>query len=281
MKKGVFVDLTAEDSAVVILEALSAGWHVALANKKPLSIVQEKYDELFAVAAEKRVQLRYEATVGAGLPVLDTLTKLQEAGDQIITIVGCFSGTLGYLMTEMERGASFSDSVRRAHSLGFTEPDPREDLSGMDVARKTLILARTLGLRLNLADIRVEPLFPEALSDPNPQVFLENLKKLDHDWEKRLDSARANKRTIRFVAHISRERVSVGCEEVDQASPLGRLTGTDNQVAITTKRYAQNPLIVSGPGAGAEVTAAGVLNDILAIALASDFDTRSLIHRQL
>ena len=274
VKKGVFVDLTADESAPIILDALHAGWHVALANKKPLAVKQQQFDELFSVAAAKGVQLRYEATVGAGLPVLDTITKLKEAGDEIRTILGCFSGTLGYLMTEMEHGASFSDAVRRAHSLGYTEPDPREDLSGMDVARKSLILARTLGMRLDLSDIRVEPLFPTELSHADPQQFLNNLRTLDHEWEARLSHAKTQQKTIRFVARIGHEQVTVGCEVVDIASPLGRLQGTDNQVAITTRRYAQNPLIVSGPGAGAEVTAAGVLNDVLAIALSLDMETR-------
>ena len=180
----------------------------------------------------------------------------------------------------MEHGASFSDAVRRAQSLGYTEPDPREDLSGMDVARKSLILARTLGMRLDISDIRVEPLFPAELSHADPQQFLDNLRKLDDEWENRLSQAKAQQKTIRFVARINPEHVTVGCEEVDITSPLGRLQGTDNQVAITTRRYAQNPLIVSGPGAGAEVTAAGVLNDILAIALSFDIETRIPSHRK-
>lgn len=270
VRRGVFIDVTAEDSAPLILSALQAGWHVVLANKKPLSISQAGYDELFKVASKNGVQLRYEATVGAGLPVLDTLAKLKEAGDEITTILGCFSGTLGYLMSEIEQGAAFSDAVRRAHSLGYTEPDPQDDLSGTDVARKALILARTLGMRLELADIAVTALFPHELGHANPQTFLDNLKQLDNEWAERIKAARARHKTLRYVARISQGQVTVGCEEVDIASPLGRLHGTDNQVAITTRRYALNPLIVTGPGAGAEVTAAGVLNDILAVALASD-----------
>jgi len=272
--KGIFIDTTAEDSAAVLLCALQAGWHVAVANKKPLAVPQQQFDELFATATEHGVQLRYEATVGAGLPILDTLAKLQEAGDQIEMILGCFSGTLGYLMTELENGSPFAEAVGRAHSLGFTEPDPREDLSGMDVARKALILARTLGIRMNIEDLAVEPLFPAELSSPDLKVFLQNLRGLDVAWAERIAAARRNHRCIRYVARITPARVTVGLEEVDSDAPLGRLRGTDNQVTITTKRYKQNPLIVSGPGAGAEVTAAGVLNDVLAIALSEGLAVR-------
>jgi homoserine dehydrogenase len=177
-------------------------------------------------------------------------------------------------MTELENGSPFAEAVGRAHSLGFTEPDPREDLSGMDVARKALILARTLGIRMNIEDLAVEPLFPAELSSPDLKVFLQNLRGLDVAWAERIAAARRNHRCIRYVARITPARVTVGLEEVDSDAPLGRLRGSDNQVTITTKRYKQNPLIVSGPGAGAEVTAAGVLNDVLAIALSEGLAVR-------
>jgi aspartokinase/homoserine dehydrogenase 1 len=270
LKKGIFVDTSATDSTPLIQAALKAGWHVALANKKPLAAPQKVYDELFATARDQGLHLRYEATVGAGLPILDTLAKLADAGDDVKTILGCFSGTLGYLMTSLSDGVAFSEAVRRAHALGYTEPDPREDLSGMDVARKALILARTLGMRLDLSDIHVEPLFDSSLSHDAPTVFLENLKQLDKHWASKIATAKDRHEEIRYVARITRDKVTVGLETVPQSSPLGRLRGTDNQVTITTNRYAQNPLIVSGPGAGAEVTAAGVLNDILAIATAAE-----------
>jgi len=265
---GILVDCTADETAPLVLDALKAGWHVVLANKKPLAVAQPAYDELFAVAAHHGVLLRYEATVGAGLPILDTLTKLEEAGDEVHQILGCFSGTLGFLMTELMNGAPFSEVVRRAHGLGYTEPDPREDLSGMDVARKALILARRLGLRLELKDLAVDSLFPPSVSDDDPQVFLDNLRCLDQEWAERVQAAKRDGQEIRYVARVSRAQVIVGIEAVPADSPLGRLRGTDNQVTVTTRRYDLNPLIVSGPGAGAEVTAAGVLNDMLAIAAA-------------
>jgi aspartokinase/homoserine dehydrogenase 1 len=266
LKKAVFIDATADETAPLLLTALRAGWHVVLANKRPLCVPQERYDELLSTAARHGVLLRFEATVGAGLPILDTLAKLREAGDEIRAILGCLSGTLGYLMTEIEGGAPFSEAVRHAHSLGYTEPDPRDDLSGMDVARKALILARTLGLRMELQDLAVEPLFPPELAGGDVPTFLDRLRQVDGEWAGRIRAARTAGKALRYVARIGRDQVSVGIEAVPADSPLGRLRGTDNQVTVTTRRYDRNPLIVSGPGAGAEVTAAGVLNDLLAIA---------------
>jgi len=155
--------------------------------------------------------------------------------------------------------------VREAWKLGYTEPDPRDDLGGVDVARKALILARTLGRRLELSDIKLEPLYPAELGDDDPKRFIERLAALDGDYAARAVAARKEGRVLRYVATIARDAIRVGIEAVPQASPIGRLHGTDNQVAIYTKRYKTNPLVVTGPGAGAEVTAAGVLNDIVAI----------------
>lgn len=263
----ILVDLTSEETAPLIQEALERGFHVVLANKKPLAVPQIEFDRLLQTARERGLALRYEATAGAGLPVVDTLTKLQDAGDRVETVLGCFSGTLGYLMTALEDGVAFSEAVRQAWKLGYTEPDPRDDLSGMDVARKALILARTLGRRLDLSDIEVEPLFGQDVDDPDPETFIGNLRTLDQGWAKRIASARARGNALRYVAKIGRASIRVGIEEVPEGSPMGRLRGTDNQVVIHSKRYRTNPLVVTGPGAGAEVTAAGVLNDIVAITL--------------
>lgn len=265
--KGILVDVTAEDTAPLILDALKHKVHVVLANKKPLAVEQDLYDELFRVAKENGVSLRYEATVGAGLPILDTIEKLESSGDCISEITGCLSGTLGYLMTRLEDGVSFSNAVQEAFTAGYTEPDPREDLSGLDVARKGLILLRRLRYRMNLCQVSLEPLFPEHLSDNNPEKFIKKLKSLDESFADRIYRAAKENCVLRYVARLSEGRLTVGIEAVPQASPLGRLRGAGNQVTIKTKRYDANPLVVSGPGAGAEVTAAGVLNDILAIAV--------------
>jgi aspartokinase/homoserine dehydrogenase 1 len=262
----ILVDLTADETAPLLHEALEQRCHVVLANKKPLAAPQEEYDALLATARRRKVSLRYEATVGAGLPVLDTLKKLAEAGDRVDVILGCLSGTLGYVMTQVEGGARFSEAVGRAFDLGYTEPDPRDDLSGTDVARKALILARSLGRRAEMKDIALEPLFPPALGQGDAQAFLAALPAMDDVMADRLAAARRRKEVLRYVARIGNDGIRVGVEAVPEASPLGRLQGTDNQVVIHTRRYRTNPLVVTGPGAGAEVTAAGVLNDIVAIA---------------
>ncbi|HEX7419116.1 MAG TPA: bifunctional aspartate kinase/homoserine dehydrogenase I [Thermoanaerobaculia bacterium] len=262
----ILVDLTSEETAPLIQEALEQGFHIVLANKKPLAVTQIEFDRMMQTAHDRGLSLRYEATAGAGLPVLDTLAKLQESGDRIETILGCFSGTLGFLMTALEDGQKFSDAVREAWKRGYTEPDPRDDLSGTDVARKALILARTLGRSLELSDIKLEPLFGRDVDDADPAKFVDNLRKLDDEWRTRVERARAGKKVLRYVAKIGKT-ITVGVESIDQSSPMGGLRGTDNQIVIYSKRYKTNPLVVTGPGAGAEVTAAGVLNDIVAITM--------------
>jgi aspartokinase/homoserine dehydrogenase 1 len=262
----ILVDLTSEETAPLLQEALEQGFHVVLANKKPLAVPQIAFDRMMQTARERGLSVRYEATAGAGLPVLDTLSKLKEAGDRVETILGCFSGTLGFIMTALEDGAAFSDAVKRAWKSGYTEPDPRDDLSGTDVARKALILARTLGRRLELSDIELEPLYGPDVDDADPATFIANLARLDKEFARRTEEARKNGRVLRYVAKIGRT-IRVGVEAVPENSPMGRLRGTDNQVAIYSKRYKTNPLVVTGPGAGAEVTAAGVLNDIVAITM--------------
>jgi aspartokinase/homoserine dehydrogenase 1 len=264
----ILVDLTSDETAPLIQEALENGFHIVLANKKPLAVAQIEFDRLVQTAKERGLALRYEATAGAGLPVLDTLAKLQETGDHVETILGCFSGTLGFIMTALEDGKRFSDAVRAAWKLGYTEPDPRDDLSGTDVARKALILARTLGRRLELSDIALESLFTKEVDDDKPESFIEKLATLDASFADRVARAKSEKKVLRYVARIGRRGIRVGAEAVDAASPLGRLHGTDNTIVIQSKRYAaRNPLVVTGPGAGAAVTAAGVLNDIVAITL--------------
>ncbi|HKR62400.1 MAG TPA: bifunctional aspartate kinase/homoserine dehydrogenase I [Thermoanaerobaculia bacterium] len=263
----ILVDLTSDETAPLLQEALENGFHIVLANKKPLAVAQIEFDRLVQTAKERGLALRYEATAGAGLPVLDTLAKLHEAGDRVETILGCFSGTLGYIMTALEDGKRFSQGVRDAWKLGYTEPDPRDDLSGTDVARKALILARTLGRRLELSDIALESLFTKDVDDDTPSRFVDNLAALDEVFADRVARAKVERKVLRYVAKIGKRDIRVGVEAVEQASPLGRLHGTDNTIVIQSKRYSTNPLVVTGPGAGAAVTAAGVLNDIVAITM--------------
>ena len=263
----ILVDVTSEETGPLVQEALEQGFHIVLANKKPLAVPQIQYDLFMSTARERRVTFRYEATAGAGLPIFDTLAKLKDAGDRVETIMGCFSGTLGFLMTELEDGKGFAQAVRDAWQRGYTEPDPREDLSGRDVARKALILARTLGQKLEFNDIELESLFTPEVDDRDPVRFITKLASLNQQFAERVAAARKQKKVLRYVARIGKGTIRVGIEAVPQSSPMGTLRGTANQVAIYSRRYRTNPLVVTGPGAGADVTAAGVLNDIVAVTM--------------
>ena len=197
---------------------------------------------------------------------MDSYAKLVETGDRVLRIEGCTSGTLGYLLSEMGRGRSFSDSLRTAMQLGFTEPDPRDDLSGMDVARKALILARLLGFRGELSDVTVESMVPARLRKTPLPTFLATLDTQDVEWAERQAEATKQGRVLRYVLQSTSRKVVVGLRAVPPSHPLASLRGTDHQIVFTTRRYHEHPLVITGPGAGPSVTAAGVLNDILQLA---------------
>jgi aspartokinase/homoserine dehydrogenase 1 len=262
----VLVDATADDTGDVVAAAFDAGMHVVLANKRPLTGRQRDYDRIRAAALAHDRRLRLEATVGAGLPVIDTMDKLIESGDRVDRVEACPSGTLGYLFGELGRGASFSRALRGAIAKGYPEPDPREDLSGRDVARKALILGRLLGFRGELDDIGVESLVPTDAKRIALAEFLERLDEWDEPWRRRVTAAAARGRVLRYRAIATRRRIKVGLVVVDARSPLASLNGTDNQFIFTTMRYKKNPLVITGPGAGPAVTAAGILNDVLKLA---------------
>ena len=262
----ILVDVTADDTTPLIRQALGAGMDVVLANKRPLSGPRDETESLAALVTQAGRRMLTEATVGAGLPIFDTYRKLVESGDRVLTIEGCLSGTLGFVMTEVERGRSFSEALRAAMGKGYTEPDPRDDLSGADVGRKALILGRLLGFPGEPADVAVESLVPAALRPLPREAFLAKLATMDADWAKRAAAAKAKGGTLRYVASVTKKRISVGLAVVPRSSPFFGLKGTDNQVAFTTVRYRKNPLVITGPGAGPAVTAAGVLNDMLRVA---------------
>ncbi|HEV8363886.1 MAG TPA: bifunctional aspartate kinase/homoserine dehydrogenase I [Gemmatimonadaceae bacterium] len=262
----VLVDLTADDTAPVLREGISSGMELVLANKRPLAGPVEEMRELMDTAREHGRRIRHETTVGAGLPVIDTFHKLVEAGDRIARIEGATSGTLGFLMTELERGRPFSEALARAMSLGYTEPDPRDDLSGMDVGRKALILGRLMGFSGELRDVDVESLLPEWTRALSRDAFLRRVSELDPDWQARVERAKSRGRVLRYLSTVTARRVHVGLREVEEGSAFATLRGTDNQLVFTTARYRSNPLVIKGPGAGPSVTAAGVLNDILHLA---------------
>jgi len=261
----ILVDVTADESTPLIRQALGAGMDVVLANKRPISGPRAESEALVALATNAGRRLLTEATVGAGLPIFDTHRKLVESGDRVLKIEGCLSGTLGFVLTEVEKGRSFSAAVRKAMELGYTEPDPRDDLSGADVGRKALILGRLLAFAGEPKDVAVESLVPAAMRALPRDAFIARLDDLDTDWSRRAAAAKAKGATLRYVATVTKDRISVGLKVVGRQSPFYGLKGTDNQVAFTTSRYRKNPLVITGPGAGPAVTAAGVLNDMLRV----------------
>jgi bifunctional aspartokinase / homoserine dehydrogenase 1 len=266
LSRPILVDVTAGDTGPVLEAAVTRGMDLVLANKRPLAAPAQATRALARAAASRGRRVLHEATVGAGLPIIDTIQKLTESGDRVLRIEGCPSGTLGYLFGEMGRGTPFSSALRAAMKLGYTEPDPRDDLSGMDVARKALILGRLIGFPGELADVHVESLVPDALRDLPLDAFLARVHEVDALWEKRVQDAREHGAVLRYRATVTKRDARVGVVAVDAASSLASLTGTDNQFAFTTRRYRTNPLVITGPGAGAAVTAAGVLNDVLKLA---------------
>jgi len=266
LARPILVDVTAESTLPVLETAAASGFELVLANKRPLSGPRAEAKRLEDAVERNGRRMRFEATVGAGLPILDTYRKLVESGDRVVKIEGCLSGTLGFLLTELEAGRRFSESLRRAAARGYTEPDPREDLSGADVGRKALILGRLLGFQGEPEDVEVEPLLPQKARRLPLDRFLERLEEHDATWKERVARARARNRTLRYVASVTRRRIRVGLTEVAAGSPFAALKGSDNQVAFTTLRYRANPLLIQGPGAGLAVTAGGIFNDVAELA---------------
>jgi homoserine dehydrogenase len=258
----IIIDVTAAAGMETgLAEAVAAGHRVVLANKRPLTGTLTDFTRLTARSAT-----RYEATVGAGLPVIATLQTLLDSGDTLSRIEASMSGTLGYLCSALEDGQSLSAAVGTARSRGWTEPDPRDDLSGADVTRKALILARTSGLNWELSAVPSEPWFPSELADITVDAFMERTPEMDRHYQELVAQARANNRRLRYVATVTPEGASVGLRELPPEHPLAALRGTDNLFSFTTGRYSEQPLVVRGPGAGVEVTAAGVFGDIVATA---------------
>lgn len=262
----VLVDVTADETTDVLRAALTAGMDVVLANKKPLAGSSASFEGLHTLASQQGHRIRHEATVGAGLPVMDTFAKLQETGDEIVSIEGCVSGTLGFLMSQLEAGKKFSQALTAAMDAGYTEPDPRDDLSGADVARKALILGRLMGFKGEPASVVTESLVPAGAGSLQLKAFLARLSTWDSEWAERIRTAKSRGQVLRYVATVTPRRLRVGLSAVGASSPFASLQGTDNQIVFTTTRYREHPLVIRGPGAGPLVTAAGVLNDVLALA---------------
>ncbi|MEO7065761.1 MAG: homoserine dehydrogenase [Rhodanobacter sp.] len=245
---------------------LASGIHVVTPNKLAGSGSLVRWQAIHnACAAGTR--FRYEATVCAGLPVVQTLRDLLDTGDELVTVEGMFSGTLGWLCNRYDGQQPFSALVREAHALGYTEPDPRDDLSGLDVARKLVILAREAGWSLSLDNVEVRGLVPAKLAALTLDECMAQLHELDQPMAAQLAQARAAGGVLRHVAQLDRHgHASVGLKVMPAAHSFAHTRLTDNMVQFTTRRYCDNPLSVQGPGAGPEVTAAGVFADVLRIA---------------
>ena len=262
----IFVDATgSEVVAHQYQHLLNHGVHIATPSKRANSFGQEYFDHLIKANNTGRAQYRYETAVGAGLPVISTIKTLLNSGDEITKITGVASGTMTFLFTQLQNGVPFSEAVKNAKEGGYSEPDPRDDLSGEDVARKFLILARTSGYKFERNQIRVDTLVPEKLISLSTEEFLQHLPEFDGHWKSRNAQAMVNNKKLRYVGTFTPEGIQVGVEEVKGDSPLGGLSGTDNLIQIYTKRYSKSPITVQGPGAGRDVTAAGVLGDIIDI----------------
>ena len=250
-------------------EWLAAGIHVITPNKQAGAGPLERYEAIRDARARSGARFRYEATVGAGLPVISTLRDLLDTGDDLIAIDGILSGTLAWLCNKFDGSKPFSELVREAHTLGYTEPDARDDLSGMDVARKLVILAREAGMPLSLDDVDVQGLVPDALREVDRDAFMAGLEALDAPMQAALGAARANGCVLRYVARLERDgKAQVALRELPADHAFAHLRLTDNSVQFTTRRYRDNPLVVQGPGAGPDVTAAGVFSDLLRLAAA-------------
>jgi aspartokinase/homoserine dehydrogenase 1 len=264
VSRPVVVDVTSDETSDLLCAALAQGFDIVLANKRPLAGSWNSYERLWAASGAGQQRIRYEATVGAGLPIIDTYLKLAETGDRVLQIDGCVSGTLMYLASAVSEGRPFSDAVREAVEKGYAEPDPREDLSGRDAARKALILARLMGYRGPAP--RPDDLVPPPLRKLPLDQFMKQLPRFDGEWSARVAREAAAGRVLRYVVSATPKSVSARLTAVPASSPIGALQGTRNLVAFTTRRYRTEPLVISGPGAGAAVTAAGILNDILILA---------------
>lgn len=261
----VLVDCTAsQEVADCYQRVLESKVAVVTPNKKANSGTLEKYKELKKLSSQNNIKFLYETNVAAGLPVINTLQDLILSGDAVIRVEGVLSGSMNYIFSELDKGMPFSEVVAKAKVKGYTEPDPRDDLSGMDVARKILILGREAEQELHFEDISVQSMVPEdCVHTKSVEEFMDKLKAHDGHFKSLLEGAKAKGEKLRFMAVLENGKASVGLRSVDSKHPFYALEGSDNMILFTTERYHEFPMIIRGPGAGADVTAAGVFADII------------------
>jgi aspartokinase/homoserine dehydrogenase 1 len=264
----VIIDCSASpDIAALYPRWLAAGIHVVTPNKRANSGDRHLLSAIQEARRQGSTHYLYEATVGAGLPIIQTLRDLRETGDDIRRIEGILSGTLAYLFNVWDGRQPFSAVVADAKASGYTEPDPRDDLSGMDVARKLIILGREMGMTLEMADVRLEGLVPDSMAAGSTDEFMRRLPELDVPMLKRLQAAQHAGRVLRYVGRLDAQSgtASVGPVELERTHPFANINLTDNIIQFVSGRYDRNPLVVQGPGAGPGVTAAGVFADLLRV----------------
>jgi aspartokinase/homoserine dehydrogenase 1 len=267
LSNSIFVDCTSSEEVAGFYDRiLSSNISIVTPNKKANSGSLERYKKLKSTTAKRGVRFLYETNVGAGLPVINTLNDLLISGDKALRIEAVLSGTLNFIFSSFAEGMHFSEVVKEAKERGFTEPDPRDDLNGMDVARKALILAREIGLDLELSDIEVENLVPEECrSEMKVGEFFERLASFNSDFDELRDHAQRKNEKLRYMAILEGGTAKVSLASVGASHPFYTLSGSDNIILLTTERYKERPMVIRGPGAGAEVTAAGVFADVIRI----------------
>ncbi len=268
LENSVFIDVTASDEPIRFYnKLLSNNIAIVTANKRANTQNMYEYNMLHQSASKRNTPFHYETNVGAGLPVINVLQSLKSSGDHVSKIEAVLSGTMNYLLSEYDGNKPFSELVKSAKESNYTEPDPRDDLSGMDVARKCLILARECGWAIEESDIQVEPLMSVECANAKdvPQFFVE-LENFNNPFQQRYTEAKTNGKRLRYVAEIENGKAKVSVVEVDEAHAFYSLRGTENCISLTTKYYQQYPMVIKGPGAGVNVTSAGVLADIVRIA---------------
>jgi len=267
LPNSVFIDCTSDKDIVQFYDSLlDANVSVVTPNKVANSGSYAEYRRLQRTALNRGVKFLYETNVGAGLPIINTIQGLMLAGDRFIKIEAILSGTLSYIFNSFKSGAKFVDVVREAKEKGYTEPDPRDDLSGQDVGRKILILAREAGFALEPDDVTINNLLPQACIDaPTISAFFDELETNNAYFESLLTEAEANGQKLRYVATFENGKVTIELRAVDADHPFYTLSGADNIISFITERYKERPLVIKGPGAGAEVTASGVFADMVSI----------------